>query len=120
MKFEMSRRDHLRRLLKAIIWAAAAAAVGRSLGLQPTWQLIVFAVACIPFDFAGSQWAPSANPWGQRAFKLVLWAITLGALCWLLGLPPTWQLLVFAVACTLIDLALDLLLPTPPIIRIPA
>ena len=111
-------RNHGTRLLKAGLWATSAALLGWFLGLQPTWQLLVLALACLVFDFVDAKSADWKARWVEQLIRFLLWALVFAALCWLLGLQPTWQLLLFAVACAFIDAVLDRLLPTPPILSV--
>jgi hypothetical protein len=101
-----------RLLIKCGLWTGTFALLVWLLGLQPTWQLIVLAVACMLVDPVRAQGKDRITRCVQRFIKLAVWGVAFVSLCWLLSLQPTWQLLVLAAVTSLADDALDLWLPT--------
>src|SRR5262245_58153481 len=108
----------VRLCLKGGIWVATAVGLGWLLNLEPTWQVIVVVIGGFLFNFVEAKSTDPVGRWVERFVRLIFWGAWFALLCWLLGVPITWALLLFAFVCTLVEGVLDQLLPTAPLINL--
>lgn len=52
---------NLRRLIKSLIWGVSIGLLGSSLGLPPTWQLLVLVLAAMVIDNILDEWLPTSS-----------------------------------------------------------